>query len=653
MLWYIVPRMRQKRANISELKGRVDFGVITIREDEFEAVLQRLPTEQLVTGRQTYAVSRLKTVNEDDYVIASVRCPEQGNAQGQSVAHTLIDELDPQWLLLVGIAGSVPDYEYTLGDVLLAARLHDFSVSASLEDEQQQTSQQFSSAGGPMHPEVQSLVAALPALTPFLEPWNTPDSLAVPRPELKLTPANFYGDAKWKKKVRESLERYFGKKAVRQNPKAFTGSVASSDTLVKNTQLADQWLRAARQIKGVEMELAGVYQAAWRAQKPVLAIRGISDIVGFKRSPDWTTYACNTAAAFAEALLRYRPITPLSAQQPVPSTTKDDGAPAPQQSRPVGVFKNAPPKVEPVLKSETLYSNLLEMAYLPEKLHSAQTDCVKRSEVWDILKGELGQPPSDWIIKGKTLYAFHDFSDPVWAAVCDLSTVETHDTSHWSESTDHERLAEFIELLKGCLKELGRTRDLHYIHRQKVDGVKKTFKYLYYAPTEDLSTRTIVIKSLVQSRPRNVFKAYHSKKTGKVAYYHHQAFKFEFVRFSGQWYLEIIPTHHYTWNGHRVSRFYEDLIKGMKRLEKNEAVFRQVLFWSRVLRGEGDQPSDREEYPYLLFGKLLDFSLIYGVKDELWMNKEALEKAEKAERPHASRRRGRGPRNNRQGRRKP
>jgi nucleoside phosphorylase len=652
-LWYIVPRMRQKRTNISELKGKVDFGIITIREDEFEAVLRRLPTEELVTGRQTYAVSRLKTVNEDDYVIASVRCPEQGNAQGQSVAHTLIEELAPQWLLLVGIAGSVPDYEYTLGDVLLAARLHDFSVSASLEDDQQQTSQQFSSGGGPMHPEVQSLVAALPALTPFLGPWNTPESLTVPRPEVKLTPANLYGDTKWKKKVRESLERYFGKKATRENPKAFTGSVASSDTLVKNTQLVDQWLRAARQVKGVEMELAGVYQAAWRYQKPVLAIRGISDIIGFKRSPDWTSYACNTAAAFAVALLRYRPITPLSAQESASDEAKSAGESAPQQSRPVGVFKNPPPTVEPVLKSETLYSNLLEVAYFPEKLHSAQTDCIRRNEVWDVLKGETEHPPDDWVFKGKTLYAFHDFSDPVWAKVCDPSTVESHDTSHWSDSTDPERLAEFVELLKGCLKELGRTRDLYYIHKQRVGGETKTFKYLYYAPTDDLSTRTIVMKSLVQSRPRNVFRAYHSKKTGNVSYYHHQAFKFEFVRFDGQWYLEITPTHHYTWNGYRVSRFYEDLLKGIKRLEKNETVFRHVLFWSRVLRGEGTQPADREEYPYLIFGKLLDFSFIYGVKDELWMNKEAIEKAEKLERPPASRRRGGRSRAGRQVRRKP
>lgn len=217
---------------------------------------------------------------------------------------------------------------------------------------------------------------------------------------------------------------------------------------------------------------------------------------------------------------------------------------------------------------------------------------------------------------------------------------------------------------KGCLREFGLRRNLNYIHKQMVDGEKKTFKYLYFAPTakyqespllrardlidassltislknkqtplakylhnqlsadtrklirqypsstkalipalvkglnrvirevsfkpnlfegvhlrreakapleddslndteltnlnrillEDayrkeiakrsLAPRTVTMKSLVQTRSRDVFKAYFSKKTGRLAYYRHLAFRSEFVRFDGHWYLEITPTHH-------------------------------------------------------------------------------------------------------------
>ena len=154
--------MAQTPKNIAELKNKIDFGIITIREDEFEAVLQRLPFEELVAGRQRYAISRLKTVSEDEYVIASVRCLEPGTGQAQDVARTMIDELNPQWILLVGIAGSIPDYEHTLGDVILASRVHDFSVSAILENSGQEVRQEFASGGGPMHQDVQTLLAALP-----------------------------------------------------------------------------------------------------------------------------------------------------------------------------------------------------------------------------------------------------------------------------------------------------------------------------------------------------------------------------------------------------------------------------------------------------------------------------------------------------------
>ena len=54
------------------------------------------------------------------------------------------------------------------------------------------------------------------------------------------------------------------------------------------------------------MEAAGVYRAARSAEReyPLLVVRGLSDIVGFKRSDEWTRYACHTAASFTSALLR-------------------------------------------------------------------------------------------------------------------------------------------------------------------------------------------------------------------------------------------------------------------------------------------------------------------------------------------------------------
>jgi hypothetical protein len=48
--------------------------------------------------------------------------------------------------------------------------------------------------------------------------------------------------------------------------------------------------------------------SAVRERCPMLAIRGISDIVGLQRADAWTKYACASAAAFTRAFLRTRPI---------------------------------------------------------------------------------------------------------------------------------------------------------------------------------------------------------------------------------------------------------------------------------------------------------------------------------------------------------
>ena len=63
--------------------------------------------------------------------------------------------------------------------------------------------------------------------------------------------------------------------------------IASSGFLMKDTQMFPHWRTFARDLAEVEMELSGVYHAARRRAKeyPLLAIRGISDVVGFNATP--------------------------------------------------------------------------------------------------------------------------------------------------------------------------------------------------------------------------------------------------------------------------------------------------------------------------------------------------------------------------------
>ncbi|MCI0741817.1 MAG: hypothetical protein L0Y72_22515 [Gemmataceae bacterium] len=295
---------------LKDVRGRVDYGIITILEDEFNAVLDRLPERSTVSGNQFYEFSRVPVDGGGERGVAVVRCPSQGQAVAQSVAGQMIRELEPSVLLLVGIAGGVPSDDFSLGDVLLASRVHDFSVTAALQG----GTSQLNVGGGPVHKSVEKLLAHLPALLRRMPDWNTPQSIGRPMPGVTipadLNAAEVYGPDEWKRKVIETLQRHFGPDR-RRPPKAHVGPTASSNQLVKDTNLVHQWQEAARSVTNIEMELAGVMQAARDAdggEVPVIAIRGLSDIVGFRRDAEWTTFACHSAASLSLAMIKSRVI---------------------------------------------------------------------------------------------------------------------------------------------------------------------------------------------------------------------------------------------------------------------------------------------------------------------------------------------------------
>lgn len=285
----------------------IDYGIVTIKEEEFRALQTRFGAVELIRGRnRRYFKGVVRTRTGRLRTVALARCVAQGQGEAQSVTSDLIADLNPCWILVVGIAGAVPAEEFGLGDVLLASRLLDFSVQAAIEG----GPPELDTSGGWIHPSVVELLSIIPGAAEELGPWNTPDGLGRVRPALivpdDLGDDRYYGDDSSRLRVRNALRTRFREDRATHQPRLRIGGVASSNTLVKDTQLVREWKSAARSITHIEMELGGVYRAAWTRSQivPVLSVRGISDIVGFRRDAEWTDYACETAAAFAGALIR-------------------------------------------------------------------------------------------------------------------------------------------------------------------------------------------------------------------------------------------------------------------------------------------------------------------------------------------------------------
>ncbi|HEY0478724.1 MAG TPA: CHAT domain-containing protein [Kofleriaceae bacterium] len=291
----------------------VDIGILTIRDDEFRAVLGVFPDKAGVFkgARREYTLRHAELGSGERYTLAILRQIEQGNGEAQSAARDLIDDLAPQLVLVVGIAGGLPSTDVTLGDVILSTRIHDFTVGAQKAG--QDTT--YAATGGPIDSALAAAIANLAAREDEMGDWTA----ELPtKPIVSPRKDQLYGPPEWQRELRDKLEHHHGKRSTPRAPVYLAGPIASSDRLVKDPALLFPWITTARNILAVEMESGGVYRAA-RERCPMLAIRGLSDIVGLSRADAWTKFACASAAAFTRAFLRTRPVPPSASVVATPS----------------------------------------------------------------------------------------------------------------------------------------------------------------------------------------------------------------------------------------------------------------------------------------------------------------------------------------------
>ncbi len=309
---------------------KVDIAIITIRGDEFTAVRKHIKTKrhQIPHGR-TYLIGEVRT-GKQRYTIAIARCMEQGTDAAQRLAHDIIHDLGPQLILVVGIAGGVPHDEFTLGDVVVSTRI----VNPNVDTLHPDGTTDYTTRGGPPHPLVENIVSLLPG-DPQMVGWT--DSIQYERPTLDPEQANITGDNGWCERVSASLNKHFGEADKQSRSPIFTiGPVLSSNHLMKDPARLSEILKTHRSILAVEMEVAGVYEAAQGMdhQYPVMAIRGISDIVGLRRDNGWTEYACQSAAAFTYAFIMTDPLDlpPKSARSRTPVAPSEVSSTQPRGS---------------------------------------------------------------------------------------------------------------------------------------------------------------------------------------------------------------------------------------------------------------------------------------------------------------------------------
>lgn len=269
----------------------------------------------------------------------------------------------------------------------------------------------------------------------------------------------------------------------------------------------------------------------------------------------------------------------------------------------------------PLAKPEILYTNLLGVASFAPQVHVAYTDIRRPEDVWAKFKSMGVRGTTEWVLTEKKIITFHDLAEYPFDSICDPGTHETFDTREWADSDDQDKRREFVRLLNSCLRERSRLLGLnHYNDRGQ--------EYYYFPANRSLATRRVEYQSIQRRASREVFKQY-GKKSDKsqIAYCRHLAFKGNFTRLEGNWYLEITPTYHFTRNGRDADKFGEERLKGIKRLERNPAVVGQLLMWVDYLK-RPIATLFSAEYPFLSFGDLATVDIDIGVPDDVWYQTE-------------------------------
>lgn len=248
-------------ADVGEFKGRVHFGVVTARADEYESVRSAFEHVGLCRARAresqpTYEIVRHTLASGEYYELALVPTLRQGNAAARTATEALIEDLDPIWVVNLGIAGSIR--ELRRFDVALATTVHDLRLARL-----HRTGVAFMSTSGDPQPIVRNFVT---------------QALRHHREALRASILEALARAQQSDRERDDEGPELDLSSLR--PGAYEAEFGSSDNLVDSPDAAAAMTQHQRYVAAIDMESAGVAEACYsRGNRPFLIVRGISDEV--------------------------------------------------------------------------------------------------------------------------------------------------------------------------------------------------------------------------------------------------------------------------------------------------------------------------------------------------------------------------------------
>jgi hypothetical protein len=246
-------------------------------------------------------------------------------------------------------------------------------------------------------------------------------------------------------------------------------------------------------------------------------------------------------------------------------------------------------------EQETLFSNLLPVSF-PANIQTASVSLKRGLKIRDAFSnvwrksGGIGDPPIDYLIEDRLLYTFRPFTEKFWQSIIASKIIRPlppKPTSTFANSKLMSDKNRCIKLLNRCLDHICASHEM--VHKL---AWSREMKCHFFVAAPGQKCGHIKVKALTKHAEREVYKAIPNKLSpdpNAIQHWQHQAFRHFFVRFGGQWFLQVIPFWAFTSDGRGTpSRWQKTSSANMRRPEKNRAVLGHVAFWASIICREDD-----------------------------------------------------------------
>jgi len=212
-----------------------------------------------------------------------------------------------------------------------------------------------------------------------------------------------------------------------------------------------------------------------------------------------------------------------------------------------------------------------------------------------------------WVCHDNKLFSFTDIGESGLVSIVDEGTVERLDVSDLADSDEPDNVNVLKQLLVAETRQKLKARN---VRSHPKDG------FFFFVPNEDgqeLRKETWIGKA---SASRTVYVVkYQKKDPEKVLHHQHFSFDLTFSNLGGTWFVQIVPSWYYSYDGFKRSHWHDKLLSKQKRLELNLSVRNAVRFVAYFLSNTSDV--ERADETSLSFGSLLEFNVGDQVEDDL------------------------------------